>query len=126
MGGIIIYSAKDISVIAQSITGVSATLEAMEPERRDKVAIYLEEIGSTLSNISVALREDKPLDELNGAMRIYTLMFAQTVAGVIDEGLIQKLQSLLGESSIGDHLRLTLDQPVPQQDEEDDFRVFRI
>jgi hypothetical protein len=119
--GCIIYSVKDISEIAQEITGVSATLQTMEPERRDKVATYLEEIGSTLSNIAVALREDKPLDELNGALQMHTLMFASTVAGVIDADLIKKLQLVLGESSIGNHLRLMLDEPVPQPDEEEDF-----
>lgn len=119
MGGVL-YTAKDISAIAQSITDVSPVLQSMEPERRNKVAKYLEEISSTLSNIAVALRQCQPLDELNGAMKMHTLMFTQTVAGVIDVALIEKLQWQLSETLIN-YLRWVVEQPVPLQSEEEDF-----
>jgi hypothetical protein len=122
MGGIC-YTAKDIPAIAQSITNVSPMLQSMEPKRRDNVATYLEEIGSTLSNIAMALREGKPLDELKGAMKMHILMFTQTVAGVIDPKLISELQFQLNESGI-DSLKWVLEQPVPLFSEEEDFPEY--
>ena len=68
----------------------------MEPERREKVASYLNEIGETLAGVSNALRQGEPLGQLKGAMQMHVLMFAEAVTG-IDEKLIEKLQSVLGD-----------------------------
>ncbi|WP_346289448.1 hypothetical protein [Sphaerothrix gracilis] len=96
MGGFI-YTARDISIVAKSVASVSGTFQAMESERREKVASYLSEIGTTLTQVSSALRKGEALNELQGAMQIHVSMFAETVAGIVEPSLIEKLQSILGE-----------------------------
>lgn len=96
MGGFI-YTARDISIVAKSVTSVSGTFRAMEPERRERVALYLGEIGTTLTQVSTALRKGEPLNELQGAMQIHVLMFADTVAGIVEPNLVETLQSILGK-----------------------------
>ncbi len=96
MGGFI-YTARDISMVAKSVTSVSGTFREMEPERRERVALYLSEIGTTLTQVSSALRKGESLNELQGAMQIHVLMFADTVAGIVEPSLVKTLQSILGE-----------------------------
>ncbi|MBD2079101.1 hypothetical protein [Leptolyngbya sp. FACHB-17] len=123
MGGRI-YTAKDFSMVASSIAGASSTFRAMEPEHRARVALYLHEIGSTLKQVSNALRKGESLDELQGAMQIHVLMFAETVAGVVDPGLIDYLQAILGEHWVYESLESQIydkDYPYLQGSEQDDF-----
>jgi hypothetical protein len=118
------YEVEDISKIAHSATDISLRLEAMDPERREKVAGYLEEISSTLSNISIALRHKQPLDELDGMIQVHTLMFTQTVSGIVDDKLIAQFQAVLGGVSIGSHLEIMLGAPTLSQAEKEDFPEY--
>jgi hypothetical protein len=95
MGGYI-HTARDISMVAKSVASVSGTFRAMEPERRERVASYLNEIGETLIQVSNALRRGDSLNELQGAMQIHIFMFAETVAGIVEPSLVETLQSILG------------------------------
>lgn len=123
MGGFI-YTAKDILTVAESVANVSDTFRIMERERRDRVASYLNEIGTTLTEVANALRRGESLGELQGAMQIHVSMFAETVNDVVDPKLIERLQAILSrhwtyemlESQIYDQ-----DYPYLQGSEPDDF-----
>ncbi|OKH45828.1 hypothetical protein NIES30_18265 [Phormidium tenue NIES-30] len=57
-------------------------------------------------------------------MQIHVLMFAEIVAGIVEPSLIEKLQSILGESWTYESLELQIydkDYPYLTGSEQDDF-----